>query len=203
MARSLLKTALWISLASAIPVAKASTCYSNYRGYYECDGGLGYGARIGIAVGIAVGVLLLLAACMYWRRRNLRNRWSKFRPPALPTQNEYASNPPPPANTGASGQYQGGGYGYNDGQNQNASSWNNNPYGSQPPAPANTYQPSMSGQYGGYQREVTENGAGMGKENATGQNGYKPSAEAPPGYDVTSNTASSTSYAPPPGAPPK
>ena len=156
----------------------------------------------------------------------LRAQWSKFRPPAVSTaQNEYASNPPPPTGSYGQGQsYQGqgqGGYGYNYGQNntqnygqnsyqggQNASNWNSNPYGYQPSAPANTYQPSMAGQYGGYKRDLSENG-GPQMESGTngmdgnaegewaqarqqqGMNGGETKAEAPPGYDVTSSELTS------------
>lgn len=42
-----------------LPSARAATCYSWYRGYYECGYGLSNGARIGIGIGVAVGVLLI------------------------------------------------------------------------------------------------------------------------------------------------
>ena len=54
----------------ALPSAQAATCYSTFRGYYECNGsGLSTGARWGIGVGLVVGIILLCMAVSYWRRK--------------------------------------------------------------------------------------------------------------------------------------
>ncbi|KAJ9117969.1 hypothetical protein QFC20_000250 [Naganishia adeliensis] len=122
-------------LALAIlPQARAATCYSWYRGNYECGGGLGSGARWGVGIGIAAAVLILSMVLSLWVRKR---RLAAFRKNAqtLPTTNteSYPSN------------YQ---------QPQTGSSYYTSQY--QPPAgapplskPPQAYQPSSAGQYGG------------------------------------------------------
>ncbi|GFZ45599.1 hypothetical protein JCM24511_03327 [Saitozyma sp. JCM 24511] len=115
--------------------AAAAICYDRYGYAYNCYG-MSYGARIGIGIAVAAGVLLLFAFIAFWRRRQLKSQWAKYRPPALPTQGgpsgPYANNPPPPQ----------GYYG------QQSSFNGPNPYGNNPPPPPQTYQPSMAGMYG-------------------------------------------------------
>ncbi|RSH94090.1 hypothetical protein EHS25_006744 [Saitozyma podzolica] len=204
--------------------AAAAICYDGYGYSYNCYGGLSYGARIGIGIAIAAGVLLLFMFIAFWRRRQLKSQWAKYRPPALPTQGgpsgPYANNPPPPQ----------GYYG------QQSSFNGPNPYGNNPPPPPQTYQPSMAGMYGNNTGNVGRNDTGTtvdmsGKSgNGNGYNGYqgggggedhehgyewaqareqerlereRMGAEAPPpGYDVSANSTGTGGYAPPPGAPP-
>lgn len=162
----------------------------------------------------------------YSSPRQLKSQWAKYRPPALPynnnnqTQggqpqygqyqygqsNSYANNPPPPSNFGR--QY----------ESQNGL----------PQQPPQTYQPSMAGQYGFGQRD------GVGKTNGAAaatedhEHGYewaqareqerieREQAEAggaaPPGYEVASASSPSQTggradrpdqtFAPPAGPPP-
>ena len=118
--------------------------------------------------------------------RQLRNQFSKFRPPPLPVQNEnsnynqYTNNPPPPSNYGN----QSGGY-----NNNNNSNFSGNPYGNNPSQPAQTYQPSMAGQYTGGAKQTPGN-VPAGEH----EHGYEweqareeerlANNQAPPGYDV-------------------
>lgn len=44
-----------------LPSVRADTCYTWYRGYYECSSSLSSGARIGIGIGVAA---LVLAICL-------------------------------------------------------------------------------------------------------------------------------------------
>ncbi|WWD16002.1 hypothetical protein CI109_100426 [Kwoniella shandongensis] len=190
--------------------ASAAICYDRFRRQYYCNGGLSWGARLGIGLGIAAGVILLFSLCGYWRRKQLRNQFSKYRPPALPYTgpetgttgaNPYANNPPPPVTQGS----------YNN------SSYASNPYGSNPAPPPQTYQPSMAGQYtgtGAGNHESAEHEHGYEWEQAReaerlaqqgGQGGVI--ENGPPGYDIatsTHNTGSTnnTHYTPPPGPPP-
>ncbi|WVF72223.1 hypothetical protein IAT40_007035 [Kwoniella sp. CBS 6097] len=202
--------------------AEAAWCYDNYRGRYYCNrGGLSWGARLGIGIGIAVGVIVLFSLCGYWRRRQVRSAFSKYKPPALPFsgnnnangQNPYANNPPPPQ-----GQW-------NQGQSTYGNSnYSGNPYGNNPAPPAQTYQPSMAGQYSstnnnnrnennnggegehehGYEWAQAREAERLEREQA--QAGGNGGAAAPPGYEVATsaqNTGSTNAqYAPPPGAPP-
>lgn len=173
---------------------------------------------------IAVGGFLIIMAVMFWRRRyamvsiikcradhfrQVKNQWNRFRPSALPfnnnqnnngptdygynqqggSYNPYANNPPPP--------------------NQTNSSWSTNPYGRNPSQPAQVYQPSTAGQYGRYGNK--EAGPETGESH---EHGYEwaqarenerlereqSGAAAPPGYDVSAQNTGS--YAPPPGPPP-
>ncbi|KAK8869731.1 hypothetical protein IAR55_000299 [Kwoniella newhampshirensis] len=192
--------------------AAAAICYDGYGRRYYCNGGLGWGARLGIGLGIAAGVILLFSLCGYWRRKQLRNQFSKYKPPALPyngagdSSNPYANNPPPPT-TGQQSYYA------------------SNPYGSSPAPPPQTYQPSMAGQYTGAGNNYTGSGVGAGAGEGDHEHGYEweqaREAErlaqqggqggvienAPPGYDIatsTHNTGASTGthYTPPPGPPP-
>lgn len=102
--------------------------------------------------------------------RQLRSQWSKYRPPALPTQNQsgnynpsnpYANNPPPPQNAAA--------YSYGNSQ------WENNNNVQAPPA---TYQPSMAGQYTG-----AGNGTGYKEVNAQGTGVTGMGSEHEHGYE--------------------
>ncbi|ORY27180.1 hypothetical protein BCR39DRAFT_538823 [Naematelia encephala] len=191
-----------ILLLALVPVALGQNiCYDYYNRPYYCNSGISYGARIGIGIGVAAGVLLLFLLCGYWRRRNLRNQWAKYKPPALPyhnnettTTNPYGSNPPPPPQ----------------------SNFSSNQYGSNPPPPPQTYQPSMAGQY-------SSTGVNTYKTGATGVGAHEHGYEweqareqerlereqgnandiPPPGYDVAAQPARPAAhYAPPPGPPP-
>ncbi|WWD01346.1 hypothetical protein V866_008289 [Kwoniella sp. B9012] len=203
-----------ISIISAILLlaardVSAAICYDGYGRRYYCNGGLAWGARLGIGLGIAAAVILLFALCGYWRRKQLRNQFSKYRPPALPynnndqnAQNPYVNNPPPPQGQWGQGQsYYGN------------SNYNGNPYGNNPTAPAQAYQPSMAGQYQarnsnenehehGYEWEQAREAERLEREQAQAANG----ANAPPGYEVATspqNTgATNTNYQPPAGPPP-
>lgn len=149
-------------LGSTEVLGQTRTCWSRYRGYYQCSG-LATGARIGIGIGVAVGVLVLLALCGFARRRyvkfvcqsamadrlasfsRMQSRFSNVKPPALPynnangqSDNPYANNPPPPSNSYSYGQQQ------HPGMNSNQNS-----YAPPPTAPPQTYQPSMSQNYTG------------------------------------------------------
>ncbi|KIR54307.1 hypothetical protein I315_03366 [Cryptococcus gattii Ru294] len=205
---------LTIALLLGTRSASAATCYNRWGQPYYCNNGLSWGARLGIGLGIAFGVILLFALCGYWRRRNLRSQFAKYKPPSLPfaghnqDQNPYASNPPPP------------------------SGFNNNPYGNNPAPPPQTYQPSMAGQYGSYQGQTEgvenhEHGyeweQARQEEEERRKQGGQTSDIPPPGYDVATskffdyhayhffanlplgaqNTGSNAAtYAPPPGPPP-
>ncbi|OCF45427.1 hypothetical protein I317_00673 [Kwoniella heveanensis CBS 569] len=200
-------------------VVKADICYDGYGRRYYCNrNGLSWGARLGIGIGIAVAVIVLFSLCGYWRRRQVRSAFSKYKPPALPFtgnnsngQNPYANNPPPPQGQWNQGQST---YGGN-------SNYAGNPYGNNPAPPAQTYQPSMAGQYNsrndtanpnagegehehGYEWEQAREAERLEREQAQAGGG---GLAGPPGYDVATspqNTGSNnTQYAPPPGAPPK
>ncbi|TYJ56637.1 hypothetical protein B9479_002567 [Cryptococcus floricola] len=189
----MLATILPAVLLLAAQSVAARTCYNGYGRQYRCSG-LSYGARIGIGIGIAAGVLLLFSLCGFWRRRQLRSQFSKYKPPALPYngqqqdpqgQNPYQNNPPPPT-------------------------WNNNA----PAPPPATYQPGSAGAYGasttgaeghehGYEWEQARQQEEEERRNKTsGTN-----EPAPPGYDIATSThntgnAGTTTYAPPAGPPP-
>ncbi|KAL7419396.1 hypothetical protein Q5752_006234 [Cryptotrichosporon argae] len=224
-----MRTIALVPLLFTLRSVTAATCYQYGYGYYECSGGLSYGARIGIGIGVAVGVLLLVSLCSYWRRRaddcNLKRAYAHFRPPAQGSDNPYANNPPPP---------------------QNYSAYQSNPYGNNPPPPAQSYYPGQS-QYGNGNAFQTYKGAQDGQQphntgasgatGITGLTGVQTGATAagaadhehgyeweqarenerlereragagaevpPPGYDVatTHATDSTGQYAPPPGPPP-
>ncbi|ORX39965.1 hypothetical protein BD324DRAFT_615701 [Kockovaella imperatae] len=208
-----------VALAGLLPSVSAyGYCGYGYYNDYDCNNGLSIGARIGIGIGIAVGVLLLFALCSYWRRKQLRRQFNKYRPPTLPftnnnnsnnnnSSNPYANNPPPPAQAGS--------YYANGNQGSN---WQNNQYGNNPPPPANVYQPSMAGAYGSGAKEMSSTGGRVTTPAAQGhEHGYEweqareaerqereqANVQSPPGYDVASNTTGSTHYAPPSGPPPK
>ncbi|WVQ78350.1 hypothetical protein IAT38_000435 [Cryptococcus sp. DSM 104549] len=175
-----------------------SICYDGYGRRYYCNNGLSWGARLGIGLGVAAGVILLFSICGFWRRRQLKSQFSKYRPPALPfhgqQQNQqYSQNPPPPQ-----------------------AGWNNNPYGSNPAPPPQTYQPSMAGQYTGASQQQGQQGHEHGyeweqarqAEQEAQANGGAGGAQGPPGYDIATsaqNTGTSNNgsqYQPPPGPPP-
>ncbi|WRT67199.1 uncharacterized protein IL334_004165 [Kwoniella shivajii] len=216
----MLSTVSLLSLAvllGATDVAAQRICYDGYGRRYYCNNGLAWGARLGIGLGVAALVLIIFALCGFWRRKQLRNQFSKYKPPALPYtgndqngQNPYANNPPPP--TGQAGSY------YNN------SSYNGNPYGNSPAPPAQTYQPSMAGQYTGatnnnqtqgnednehgYEWEQARENERLEREQANGgANANANAAPAPPGYDIATSThntgtTNSTHYQPPAGPPP-
>jgi hypothetical protein len=139
----------------------------------------------------------------------LQRQFAKYRPPALPVQNQnqygqnpYANNPPPPQDYHGQSSFQGA-----------------NPYGANPPPPAQTYQPSVASAYGGGGFGVNRDDTGT-TMNKTGQNGQgngvtehehgyewaqareqerlereRAGAEAPPpGYDVTSSKSLRPSF---------
>ncbi|WWC89961.1 uncharacterized protein L201_004890 [Kwoniella dendrophila CBS 6074] len=195
----------------------AAICYDGYGRRYYCNNGLSWGARLGIGLGVAVLVFALFGLCGYWRRKQIRNQFGKYKPPALPYsnnnqqgQNPYVNNPPPPT-----GQY-GTGQSYYGNSN-----YNGNPYGNNPTAPQQTYQPSMAGQYRSGQDNATTGNAGendhehgyewaqareaerLEREQASAAGGNAP---APPGYEVATSAqntgTNNTSYQPPAGPPP-
>lgn len=47
--------ALAVVALASLGGANAQWCYDRYNRRYRCNGGLSYGARIGIGVGIAAG----------------------------------------------------------------------------------------------------------------------------------------------------
>ncbi|WWC61042.1 uncharacterized protein I303_103620 [Kwoniella dejecticola CBS 10117] len=215
---SSITTLLSIVLLLGAQNVRAAICYDGYGRRYYCNGGLAWGARLGIGLGIAVAVVAAFALCGYMRRKQLRNQFSKYRPPALPYsnnnnqqgQNPYVNNPPPPQG------YQGQAQSYYGNSN-----FNGNPYGNNPQPPQQAFQPSMAGQY------QSRNDTGVGANNAGGaddhEHGYEwaqareaerlereqaaaEGGKAPPGYDVATsaqNTGSNNStYQPPAGPPP-
>ncbi|KAI5449491.1 hypothetical protein NCC49_004636 [Naganishia albida] len=170
---------------AVLPQARAATCYSWYRGYYECGGGLNNGARWGIGIGIAAGVLLLsLALSLFIRKRRL----AQFRKNAqsLPTTNtqSYPSNYQQPQHTSSfyTSQYQ--------------------PPTGPPPVskPAQTYQPSSAGQYGEREHDYEYQQAEENRRMEEQESGALP----PPAYDaVAGNRTNSSTYQPPVGPPPQ
>ncbi|WWC69379.1 uncharacterized protein I206_103318 [Kwoniella pini CBS 10737] len=194
----------------------AAICYDGYGRRYYCNGGLGWGARLGIGLGIAALVVVAFALCGYMRRKQLRNQFSKYKPPALPYsndqqqgQNPYVNNPPPPT-----GGYQGQSQSYYGNSN-----FNGNPYGNNPQPPQQTFQPSMAGQYQsrndtgttpnvgtedhehGYEWAQAREAERLEREQAGAEGG-----KAPPGYDVATSTQNTgnahSTYQPPAGPPP-
>ncbi|WVN86781.1 uncharacterized protein L203_101953 [Cryptococcus depauperatus CBS 7841] len=184
-----------VLLLGAQSVYADRICYDAWGRSYYCNGGLSWGARLGIGLGIAAGICILFSLCGFWRRQQIRTQFAKYRPPALPFtnhhgQSSYANNPPPPP-----------------------AGWNNNPYGSNPAPPPQTYQPSMAGQYGTNAAQSGSDGHEHGyeweqarqEEERKRQEGLA-GESAPPGYNVATspqNTANaSAQYAPPVGPPP-
>jgi len=186
----------------ALPLAQADTCYSTFRGYYECNGsGLSTGARWGIGVGLVLGIILLCMAVSYWRRKRIMSAWKKH------TQNN--PNELPYHNNQNSGDY-------NNNNNtaypqaNNYGNYNTQQYAAPNSAypikePQQVYTPSMAGAYGNngtYQYGQNTNNTnadnnGMSthdyeyrqaeenrlREEAEARQGSGNAEPAPPGYD--------------------